>query len=77
MIPKVDKNTIRKEDDQPISLMCIYVTILRGKKKTETDSKTSKPNLWLPKWKHWGRDKFGGCIYTLLYAKSISTISIV
>ena len=28
--------------------------------KTETDSKTSKTNLWSPKWKGWGRrDKLG------------------
>ena len=28
--------------------------------KTETDSRTSKTNLWLPEWKHGGeRDKLG------------------
>ena len=29
--------------------------------KKETDSHILKPNLWLPKWKHWGGpDKLGG-----------------
>ena len=27
--------------------------------KTETDSQTLKTNLWLPKGKHWGRNKVG------------------
>ena len=29
--------------------------------KTGSDSKISKPNLWLPKGKHWRRDKMRGC----------------
>ena len=36
--------------------------------KTETDPKTSKPNLWLPKGKHWERGEkweVGLDIYTL------------
>ena len=28
--------------------------------KTETDSKTSKPNLWLQRGNAWERDKLGG-----------------
>ena len=36
----------------------------------ETNSKISKPNLWLPKGKHWGEGWIG--IYTLLYTKLIS-----
>ena len=42
--------------------------------KTETESKISKPNLRLPKGKHWRRDKLGGWIniYTLVHIKEIS-----
>ena len=27
--------------------------------KAGTDSKTLKPHLWIPNWKHWGRDELG------------------
>ena len=36
----------------------------------ETDSQTSKPNLWSPKGKGWGRDKLGvwdSHIHTIRY----------
>ena len=35
--------------------------------KTETDSKISKPNLWLPKGKRWGEGWIGtlGLAYTI------------
>ena len=45
--------------------------------KSETDSKLSKPNLWLPKRIHWVEGginwEFGINIYILQYTKSIST----
>ena len=43
--------------------------------KAETDSQTSKTNLWLPKGKHWWgggiSQEFGINIYTLMYIKQI------
>ena len=42
---------------------------------TETDSQTSKTNLWLPKGKGWGggvNQEVGINIYTLLYTKQIT-----
>lgn len=42
--------------------------------KRETDSKIVKPNIRLPKGKHWGRNKLGSWDWhnTSLYTKSIS-----